>query len=247
MNSQIHTWRMKKLTVVGAGAGDPDLITLKAINALKSANVVLYDALANEVFLDYAPENALKIFVGKRRGFKAFEQDAINDLIVQYATSHGHVVRLKGGDPFVFGRGMEEMQFAAAQNIDCQYVAGVSSVIAAAGSAGIAVTLRGIGRSFWTMTATTETGDLNPDLHLAATSEATIVVLMGIGKLAEIVAIFTKNNKAQTPVAVIQNGTLPNEKAVFGTIETIENVVFTEGVSNPAVIVIGEVVAHRFM
>lgn len=238
---------MKKLTVVGAGAGDPDLITLKAINALKSANVVLYDALANEALLDYAPDDALKIFVGKRRGFKAFEQDAINDLIVQYAQSYGHVVRLKGGDPFVFGRGMEEMQFAIAQGIESQYVAGISSAVAAAGSAGIAVTLRGIGRSFWTMTATTETGDLNPDLYLAATSEATIVILMGIGKLAEIVQIFIKNNKATLPVAVIQNGTLPNEKAVFGTIETIENVVNTEGVSNPAVIVIGEVVKHRLV
>jgi uroporphyrin-III C-methyltransferase len=234
-----------KLTVVGAGAGDPELITLKAIKALQSANVVLYDALANEELLSHAP-NAEKIFVGKRRGFKTFEQEEINALIVQYAQSHGHVVRLKGGDPFVFGRGMEEMQFAAAQGIECQYVAGISSAIAAAGSAGIAVTLRGIGRSFWTLTATTETGELNPDLYLAATSEATIVILMGVGKLKEIVQIFSEKGKPQLPVAVIQNGTLATEKAVFGTLQTIENQVITEGVSNPAVIVVGEVVAHRF-
>ncbi|MDZ7878605.1 MAG: uroporphyrinogen-III C-methyltransferase [Saprospiraceae bacterium] len=238
---------MAKLTVVGAGTGDPDLITLKAIKALESADVVLYDTLANEVLLNYAPDTALKIFVGKRRGFKTFEQDDINDLIVTYAESHGHVVRLKGGDPFVFGRGMEEIQFARTKNIDSQYVAGISSAIAVAGSAGIAVTLRGIGRSFWTMTATTETGDLNPDLYLAATSEATIVILMGMGKLPEIVQIFTQNDKAQLPVAVIQNGTLPTAKAVFGTIETIEKVVFRKGVSNPAAIVIGEVVRHRLV
>ena len=129
-----------RLTVVGAGIGDPDLITLKAIKALQSADAVLYDALVNEALLDYAAPGAAKVYVGKRKGAKAFTQEEINERIVAYAHCCGHVVRLKGGDPFVFGRGLEEMQYAQSQGIPAGYIPGVSSAIAGAGAAGIAVT-----------------------------------------------------------------------------------------------------------
>jgi len=131
-----------KLTVVGAGPGDPDLITLKAVKALASADVVLYDALINEELLTYAPD-AEKIFVGKRKGCYAYRQDQINELIVSRAKSHGHVVRLKGGDPFIFGRGAEEIDYVQQFDIETAMVPGISSSFAVPAYQGIPLTKRG--------------------------------------------------------------------------------------------------------
>lgn len=234
-----------RLTVVGAGLGDPDLITLKAVNALRTADVVLYDALVNESLLDYAPATATRIYVGKRRGAKAFTQDEINERIVAYAKCCGHVVRLKGGDPFVFGRGLEEMAFAQKFGLETAYIPGVSSAIAGAGAAGIAVTLRGASRSFWTLTATTDSGELNPEIQIAAQTEATVVILMGLSKLREIAAAFTAFGKQDLPVAVIQNASLIEQQEVVGTIADIAALVDESGIGSPAVIIIGEVVRHR--
>jgi uroporphyrin-III C-methyltransferase len=234
-----------RLSVVGAGIGDPDLITVKAIKALQSADVVLYDALVNESLLDYAPAIATKIYVGKRRGAKAYTQDEINERIVAYAKCCGHVVRLKGGDPFVFGRGLEEMQFAQAHGIETAYVPGVSSAIAGAGAAGVAVTLRGASRSFWTLTATTDTGDLNPEISSAAQTEATVVVLMGLTKIRDIAAVFRAAGKAALPVAVVQSATLETQQEVFGTVDDIAEKVERFSIGSPAVIILGEVVRHR--
>lgn len=233
---------MKKLTVVGAGIGDPDLITIKGKKVLESADVVLYDALANEILLNYAPTRALKIFVGKRRGYKSFEQDEINAMIVKYATEHGHVVRLKGGDPFVFGRGREEMIFAEAHGIETEYVPGISSAIAAAGVAHIPITFRNIARSFWVITATTETGEISEDISLAAKSNATIVILMGLAHLECIVEFFRTENKSNLPIAVIYNASMPTEKIVIGEIENIVEKIKENKLKPPAVIIIGEVV-----
>ncbi len=233
---------MKKLTVVGAGIGDPDLITIKGKKVLESADVVLYDALANEILLNYAPTRALKIFVGKRRGYKSFEQDEINAMIVKYATEHGHVVRLKGGDPFVFGRGREEMIFAEAHGIETEYVPGISSAIAAAGIAHIPITFRNIARSFWVITATTETGEISEDISLAAKSNATIVILMGLAHLECIVEFFRTENKSNLPIAVIYNASMPTEKIVIGEIENIVEKIKENKLKPPAVIIIGEVV-----
>ena len=122
--------KIPKLTVVGAGPGDVDLITLKAIKVLKTADVVLYDALVNEELLDFINPNAELIFVGKRRGCYRYQQEQINELIVERAKTHGHVVRLKGGDPFIFGRGAEEMEYAAAFGIETAVVPGISSSLA---------------------------------------------------------------------------------------------------------------------
>jgi uroporphyrin-III C-methyltransferase len=234
-----------RLTVVGAGIGDPDLITVKAIKALQSADVVLYDALVNESLLDYAPAIATRIYVGKRRGAKAYTQDEINERIVAYAKCCGHVVRLKGGDPFVFGRGLEEMQFAQERDIDTAYIPGISSSIAGAGSAGIAVTLRGASRSFWTLTATTDTGELNPEIYTAAQTDATVVILMGLSKIGEIAAAFRAVGKSDLPVAVIQNASLVEQQEVFGTVSDIAEQVEKFGIGSPAVIIVGEVVRHR--
>lgn len=236
-----------RLTVVGAGPGDPDLITLKAIKALKSANVILYDALINIDLLNYAPKNSEKIFVGKRKGCYAYQQDQINELIVSRAQSHGHVVRLKGGDPFIFGRGAEEIEYAQQFGIETAMVPGISSALAVPATQGIPLTKRGISESFWVVTGTTKSHQLSIDIALAAKSTATVVILMGMGKLDEIVQIFSQENKQNSPVAIIQNGTTENEKLGIGTIETISNIVKENQLSSPAIIVIGEVVKERLM
>ncbi len=233
---------MKKLSVVGAGIGDPDLLTIKGKKILESADVVLYDALANEILLDYAPATALKIFVGKRRGYKSFEQEEINNMILKYANEKGHVVRLKGGDPFVFGRGREEMLFAEQHGIETEYIPGISSAIAGAGVFNIPVTFRNIARSFWVITATTETGEISEDISVAAKSSATIVILMGLNKLESIVEIFKAENKSALPIAVIHNASMPSQKIVIGEIENIVEKVRINKLKPPTVIIIGEVV-----
>ena len=233
-----------RLTVVGAGPGDVELITLKAIKALQAANVVLYDALVDVALLEYAP-NAEHIFVGKRKGCYAFRQEQINDLIVDRAKTHGHVVRLKGGDPFVFGRGAEEMEYAASKGVQVAMVPGISSSVAVPASQNIPVTKRGAAESFWVITGTTKEHKLSADVALAAKSNATIVILMGMGKLAEIVELFKQEAKVDMPIAIIQNGTREDEKVGIGTIGTIEQIVEQHQLNNPAIIVVGEVVKHR--
>ena len=232
-----------KLTLVGAGPGDPDLISVKGVKALKAANVILYDALAHPSLLDYANEDCIKIFVGKKVGVCQFKQEDINQLIVDNALEHGHVVRLKGGDPFVFGRGHEEIRFAregGVQEIDI--VPGISSTYSLAELQQVPITRRGINESFWVMTGTTRNHEPSQDIAIAAKSTATIVILMGMRKLAEIVKSFQNEGKGETAVMIIQNGSLPEQKVGLGTINTIEEVVAKEGLSSPAVIIIGEVV-----
>ena len=233
-----------KLTLVGAGPGDPELITLKAINALRSANIVLYDALVAPEILKFIPEGTPAQAVGKRSGQHSYTQEEINELIVESAYLHGHVVRLKGGDPFVFGRATEEMEAARLNGIPIEVIPGISSSIAVPASIGIPVTARGVSESFWVVTGTTREGAISADIALAAKSTATVVILMGLRKIEEIMALFEAEGKGETPVAVIQNGTLANQKYIVGTVETITDLVGKEAIGSPAVIVIGEVVRY---
>lgn len=235
-----------KLTLVGAGPGDVELITLKGLKALKAADVVLYDALVNKELLDHAPKNALKIYVGKRNNQHAYSQEQINSLIIDLAYTHGHVVRLKGGDSFVFGRGQEEIDYAYAFNIETEVVPGISSSIGVPALSGIPVTHRGVSESFWVITGTTKENKISQDVLHAAKTNATVVILMGLSKLQEITEIFKKENKGKTAIALIQNGSLPDQKIALATIDTILNVAEKENIKAPAVIVIGEVVKqHR--
>ncbi|MHB0756751.1 uroporphyrinogen-III C-methyltransferase [Polaribacter sp. M15] len=239
------SFKTPKLTVVGAGPGDIDLITVKAIKVLKTADVVLYDALVNEELLDYINPEAEQIFVGKRRGCYRYQQEQINELIVERAKAFGHVVRLKGGDPFIFGRGAEEMEYAANFGINVAMVPGISSSMAVAANQNIPVTKRGSSESFWVITGTTKDHKISEDIKLAAKSNATVVVLMGMSKLPQIVNLFQAESKNDLPVAIIQNGTRPDEKIGIGTVDTIENIVAEKALKNPAIIVLGEVVKHR--
>jgi len=232
-----------RITLVGAGPGDADLITIKAIKALKTADVVLYDALVNEELLDYAPESSTKVYVGKRSGDHTFSQEAINNLMVDYAKNYGHVVRLKGGDPFVFGRGYEELIVASAHNIPASVIPGISSSIAVPELQQIPVTHRGLSESFWVVTGTTANGKISNDLIDASRSNATVVVLMGIHKLAEITEIFKLQGKNKLPVAVIQSGSTAEEKIAVATVDTILDAVQESRISSPAIIVLGEVVS----
>ncbi|MEE1944837.1 uroporphyrinogen-III C-methyltransferase [Pedobacter sp. KR3-3] len=241
--SNLKLDREPKITLLGAGPGDPDLLTLKGVKALQTADVVLYDALINEALLAYAPETAIKVYVGKRSGEHSYEQDAINKLMVDYALNFGHVVRLKGGDPFVFGRGYEELDFADSYNIPVTVIPGISSSIGVPGLQQIPVTHRGLSESFWVITGTTTSGAISADIYQAAHSNATVVILMGLKKLAQIVAVFEEAGKDQLPVAVIQNGSADDEKFVVGKVNTIVDTVKKEKIEAPALLVFGEVVS----
>ncbi len=231
-----------RITLVGAGPGDAELISLKGVRILKSADVVLYDALVNSELLDFAPEHAIKVYVGKRSGDHSYSQQAVNKLMIDYALNYGHVVRLKGGDPFVFGRGFEELEIAASYSIPAEVVPGISSSISVPALQGIPVTHRGTSESFWVITGTTTNGQVSKDLYAAAKTDATVVVLMGVKKLKEIAAIFEAEGKGRLPVAVIQNGSMANEKIVVGTAATIAEAAADQKIDSPALIIFGEVV-----
>ena len=227
---------------MGAGPGDPDLISIKAVKVLGDADVILYDALVNTNLLKYASGKALKVFVGKRANRHAYTQEQINSLIVEHALNYGHVVRLKGGDPFIFARGHEEVEYAETFNIEVEVVPGISS-INVPGLQNIPLTKRGVSESFWVVTGTTRSGRVSKDLYLAAQSSATVVILMGLNKLKKIVNLFTDVGKEDLPVAIIQNGSLPDQKTVYGTIKNIAEIAQKEKIGAPAIIIIGKVVS----
>lgn len=245
MTPTIKTNIQPKLTLVGAGPGDPELITVKGIKAIQEADVILYDALANEELLGFAKRNAIKVSVGKRKGEHSYKQEDINQLIISYAFTYGHVVRLKGGDPFVFGRGFEEIQFAEAFGIETGYVPGISSSIAVAGMSGIPVTHRGAANSFWVLTATNKNGQLSPEIKLAAQSNSTVVILMGLSKINEIAETFAQYGKEDEAVAVIQNGTLPNERIIVSTYKHVAKEIERHTIQAPAIIISGKVVKEQ--
>lgn len=234
-----HVW------IVGAGPGDPELITLKGLKAIKQADVILYDALVSTELLVYAQPGCKKIYVGKRKGKKEFSQDEINQLIVFYAIRFRCVVRLKGGDPNVFGRGHEEMAYILRRGISVDVVSGVSSALAAPAAAGIPITKRGINESFWTITGTLSSGEISKDIALAAQSTATIIILMGMTHLQKIALIFQQLRAQDEPIAVIQQATTPGCKIAIGTAADIFQRVAERGIGSPAVIVVGKVVAEN--
>lgn len=233
------------LTLVGAGPGDPDLITRKGIRALQTADVILYDALSSEELLTEAPPHCRKIFVGKRAGCHYKKQEQINELIVECALTHGHVVRLKGGDPFVFGRGQEEIAFARKHGISTTTIPGISSCISLPELQGVAPTSRGYADSFWVMTAHTRDHGISQDLLLAPKSSATVIILMGMGRLDQICALWDAEGKGALPAMVIQNGSRPDEKCWVGTVNDIAPRVRAERDQGPGIIVLGKTVAQH--
>lgn len=234
-----------RLTLVGAGPGDPDLITRAGLKALATADVVLYDALASDELLEETPSHCRRIFVGKRAGCHSKKQEEINGLIVECARDHGHVVRLKGGDPFIFGRGQEEKAYAEAHGIPVAVVPGISSCISLPALQGVAPTSRGYADSFWVITAHTRNGGISEDLFRAARSNATVIILMGLGRLDQICALWDAEGRGELPAMVIQNGSRPEEKCWVGTVNDIASTVAGQKGEGPGIIVFGETVMQH--
>lgn len=232
-----------RLTLVGAGPGDHELITVKGAKALQNATVILYDALIDPKIFEYASPRVIKRFVGKRCGLHTYSQEEINEMIVSYALTYGHVVRLKGGDPFVFGRGYEELAYAGSFGIETEIIPGVTSATSLPALKKIPLTTRGLNESFWVLTGTTADRKVSNDIFLAAQTNATAVILMGLKKLDEITEIYKEANKENLPVAIIVNGSLPNERFITGTIKDIVLKVKESDIHGPALILIGEAVS----
>ncbi|MDP4131901.1 MAG: uroporphyrinogen-III C-methyltransferase [Bacteroidota bacterium] len=233
---------MTRLILVGAGPGDPEMISLKAVRALREADVVLYDALVNEDLLAHCHAGTVKHFVGKRYGCHALSQGEINMLIVKYAGQYKTILRLKGGDPFIFGRAQEEIDTAKAAGMEVEIVPGISSALAVPASQMIPLTCRGISESFWVVTGTNRNGELSGDIRLAAQLTATVVILMAMSKLEPICDVFIQCGKGEMAAAIIQNGTRPDAKMVSGKIKDICFRAQHAGLENPAIIIFGEVV-----
>jgi uroporphyrinogen III methyltransferase/synthase len=237
-----------KVYLVGAGPGDPGLITVKGLECIRKADVIIYDRLVDDSLLEEASPDSEKIYVGKGRGCHAMEQKEINLLLISKAREGKKVVRLKGGDPFVLGRGGEEAEVLAANNIPFEVVPGVSSVYAVPAYAGIPVTHRRLASSF-----TVITGHEDPEKDESSiywdrisTGSDTLVFLMGMGNLTHIANKLIKNGRLpSTPAAVISQGTSPGQRTIVGTLEDIGGRAQKEEFEPPAVIVVGEVVKLR--
>ncbi len=232
--------------LVGAGPGDPDLLTVRGLRCLQAADVVVYDRLLDPRLLDEAPRRARRIYAGKSPGRHALRQEEIDALLVRHARAGRTVVRLKGGDPFVFGRGGEEALACAAAGVPCEVVPGVTSAVAVPASAGIPLTHRGVAAGFAVVTghAAGEAGDGHDWSALARID--TLVVLMGAARLAEIAALLMAHGRpAETPAAVIERGTLPGERILEGTLASLPALAEREGLQSPATLVIGDVVRLR--
>ncbi len=230
-----------KVFIVGAGPGKKDLLTIRALNVIKEADVILYDDLIGEVVEVLNETKAELISVGKRKGFHKFEQEEINRMLADLAKAGKKVVRLKGGDPFVFGRGGEEIEFLAKEGIEFEYVPGVTSAIAVPGAAGIPITHRNCDPAVVFITGHEAKGRLN--WSALAKLNATIVVLMGLSNIEKICKNLIENGKdPETPVAVIERGFSKDQRVVDGTLRDIVEKVRSMNVSPPAVIVVGNVV-----
>ncbi len=236
-----------KVYLIGAGPGDPDLLTIKAANVLREVDVVVYDRLISDKILDLVPSRAERIYVGKLPEGGAKLQEEINKLLVKLAREGKVVARVKGGDPMVFGRGGEEAEALADAEVEFEIVPGVTSAIAAPAYAGIPVTDRRYSSSIAIVTGHEAAGkERLVDLEGLAKSADTLVVLMGIGTLPIIVDRLLKAGKdPTTPVAIVERGTTSKQKTIVGTLSSIVAKARETGVSAPAIIVVGEVVRLR--
>jgi uroporphyrin-III C-methyltransferase len=229
-----------ELILIGAGPGDPELITLKAYRILQTAPVILYDNLANSSLLDLAPGSSEKIYVGKLPYGAYTPQETIHALIRKKVGERGRVIRLKGGDPFIFGRGFEEWVYARQHGIAVSYVPGITSM-QASGLSGIPLTHRLISESIWVISGTRKDGSLSGDLRLAMRSRATVVIYMGMKKIKEIAEVYVQEGYGNMPAAIIQHGSLPQQKIITGTVAELPESARIHGLSHPAIIIIGEV------
>lgn len=229
--------------LVGAGSGDPDLLTLKALRVMQRADVVLYDSLVSEDILDMCALTAEKIFVGKRRANHALPQEGINELLVKHALANKTVVRLKGGDPFIFGRGGEELQEVVRHGIYFESIPGITAASAAASRAGIPLTHRAHAQSVKFVTACKKLGEPNNDYSELLDSTQTVVFYMGLHRLDEMTkGLIAAGRDSETPFAIISHASLPTQQVLIGTLKDIAEQQAFANLPTPALLIMGDVV-----
>lgn len=231
-----------KVYLVGAGPGDPELITVKGLNLIQKADVIIYDFLIDKQLLCSARKDAELICVGKSSSYHTMEQEEINKLLAEKVEEHSIVVRLKNGDPFIFGRGAEEAVYLAEQNIPCEVISGVSSAIAVPACAGVPLTHRDYASSVAIIT-----GHRRDDGEVKVVNADTLVFLMAVVNLERIAQKLLEAGKSpDTPCILIEKGTFPDQKVVQGNLEDIIRKSKEEGVNPPAILVVGEIVNLRY-
>ena len=229
--------------LVGAGSGDPELLTLKAWRVMQRAEVVLYDSLVSEDVLDMCASTAEKIFVGKRRANHALSQQSINELLVKHALAGKTVVRLKGGDPFIFGRGGEELQEVVRHGIYFESIPGITAASAAASRAGIPLTHRDHAQSVKFITACRKNGAPNNDYKELLDTTQTVVFYMGLHRLHEMTkGLIEAGRDSETPFAIISHASLPTQQLLVGTLASIAELQATAKLPTPALLIMGDVV-----
>ncbi|WP_224737982.1 uroporphyrinogen-III C-methyltransferase [Psychrobacter sp. 28M-43] len=235
--------------LIGAGSGDPELLTLKAWRVMQRAEVVLYDSLVSEDILDMCASTAEKIFVGKRRANHALPQESINELLVKHALAGKMVVRLKGGDPFIFGRGGEELQEVVRHGIHFESIPGITAASAAASRAGIPLTHRDHAQSVKFVTACKKNGAPNNDYSELMDSSQTVVFYMGLHRLHEMTqGLIAAGRDSETPFAIISHATMPTQQVLIGTLSDIADQQAEAKLPTPALLIMGDVVTlyHEF-
>lgn len=231
-----------KVWLVGAGPGDPELLTLKAVKALQHADIVMIDDLVNPAVLEHSP-NARVIPVGKRGGCRSTPQAFIHGLMLRYARQDKCVVRLKGGDPCIFGRGSEEADWLSARGIPVEIVNGITAGLSGPTACGIPLTLRGIARGVTLVTAHTQ-DDSTQDWAALAKGGTTLVVYMGVAKLTEVRdSLLAGGMRSNMPVALIENASLPQQRHCRSTLAAMQQAATDFQLKSPAILVIGEVAA----
>jgi len=238
-----HTPETGIVHLVGAGPGDPELLTVRALRLLQQADVVVYDRLIGPEILAHARTDAARFYVGKERGNHSRTQAEINALLAHHARAGRCVVRLKGGDPFVFGRGGEELDYLRARGVAVEVVPGITAATGCAAAVGIPLTHRDYALGVTFVTGHAKDGAPDLDWAALAKSRQTLVIYMGVASAGMIAGELTAHGMAPTtPVAVIENGTRPQQRLVTGSIARLGDLVTDEGIAGPAVIVIGDVV-----
>ena len=232
-----------RVYLVGAGPGDPDLLTLRAVRLLQQTQAIVYDNLVSPEVLDYVSPNALRFYAGKRRNNHTLRQEEINALLVKLAREGKHVVRLKGGDPFIFGRGGEELETLAAHGISFEVVPGVTAASGVSSYAGIPLTHRDYAQSCLFVTGHLKDGSANLDWPSLVRPRQTVVIYMGLGGLPEICRQMVAHGAApELPIAVVQNGSLQTQRVVTGTLANMAERVAQAGLVSPCLTILGEVV-----